>query len=673
MYGTMLRIRAFEEGCLKLSSEGFVAGSIHLGLGQEAIPTGALRALGESDPVFATYRGHGWAAACGVPLKDLLAEVCHRQAGVNGGRGGSAYLTAPRYRFYGENSIVGAGVPIAAGAAMAAKLRDTGQVAVVSIGDGAMNQGSVHEAMNFAAVNRLPLIIICENNGWSEMTPTSSMSLVTDLARRADAYGFPGVVVDGNDPEAVHEAVRRAREAALRREGPTLIECKTVRLSGHYNNDIEHYRPKDDVAQAWARDPIPACRSRVLELGLATEVALADLDKAVQIEFATIADEVRALPAADPSESMDHVYAEAAPDCSTRSSTPPTPSLMTYQMALNTALKQELGARPEVLVYGEDVGFAGGIFGVTRKLQREFGAERVFDTPISESAILGSAVGAAMSGMRPVVEIMWSDFLLVALDQLINQAANVRYVSRSQLEAPLVVRMQQGATPGSCAQHSQSLEALLAHIPGLRVGLPATPQDAYAMLRTAIADQDPTVLLEARSLYQEKGPVDVVDGSLISYGARRYGGRSDIVIVTWGTMVGGCLEARKVLKDAHSIEATVVDLRWLNPLDTATLEAAVADSRGHVLVAHEANRTGGFGAEIAARVSELAFGTLNAPVARLGAPDVRMPAAPSLQDVLIPDTDAVVEACRNLVELGRATDPSSSAIAPQDAAREVAL
>ena len=557
---------------------------------------------------------------------------------------------------------------------MAAKLRETGQVAVVSIGDGAMNQGSVHEAMNFAAVNRLPLIIVCENNGWSEMTPISSMSLIADLARRADAYGFPGLVVNGNDPEAVHEAVRRAREAALRGEGPTLVECKTVRLSGHYNKDIEHYRPKADVAEAWARDPIPACRSRVLELGLATEAALADLEKAVQIEFATIADEVRALPAADPSESMGHVYAEAAPEASTRPSTPQTPSLMTYQMALNTALKQELQARPEVLVYGEDVGVAGGIFGVTRKLQREFGAERVFDTPISESAILGSAVGAAISGMRPVVEIMWSDFLLVALDQLINQAANIRYVSRSQLEAPMVVRMQQGATPGSCAQHSQSLEALLAHIPGLRVGLPATPDDAYAMLRTAIADPDPTVLFEARSLYQEKGPVEVVDGSLISYGARRYGGRSDVVIITWGTMVGWSLAARKVLKDAHSIEATVVDLRWLNPLDTATLEAAVADSRGHVLVAHEANRTGGFGAEIAARVSEMAFGTLNAPVARLGAPDVRMPAAPSLQDVLIPNTGAVVEACRNLVDFGRASDPSSNGMVPQeDDAQQVVL
>lgn len=666
MYGTMLRIRAFEDECLSLSKEGFVAGSIHLSVGHEAIPTGALRALGEGDPVFATYRGHGWAAACGVPLKDLLAEVCHRQGGVNGGRGGSAYLTAPRYRFYGENSIVGAGVPIAAGVAMAAKLRGTGQVAVVSIGDGAMNQGSVHEAMNFAAVNRLPVIIVCENNGWSEMTPISSMSRIEDLARRADGYGFPGVVVNGNDPEAVHDAVQRAREAALRGEGPTLIECKTVRLSGHYNNDIEHYRPKADIADAWDRDPIPACRSRVLELGLATEVALADLEEAVQMELAALADEVRALPAADPSESTDHVYAEACPEVSARTGTPQGPNVMTYQMALNAALAQELEARPEVIVYGEDVGVAGGIFGVTRKLQRKFGAERVFDTPISESAILGSAVGAAMAGMRPVVEIMWSDFVLVALDQLINQAANIRYVSRSQLQAPMVVRMQQGATPGSCAQHSQSLEALLAHIPGLRVGLPATPDDAYAMLRTAIADPDPTVLIEARSLYQEKGPVEVVDGSLISYGARRYGERSDVVIITWGTMVGPSLEARKVLKDTHSIEATVVDLRWLNPLDTAALEAAVADSRGHVLVVHEANRTGGFGAEIAARISEMAFGTLMAPVARLGTPDVRMPAAPSLQAALIPNTDAIVRACRNLLDLGQATGPSSDGAAAQE-------
>jgi 2-oxoisovalerate dehydrogenase E1 component len=646
-YRRMALIRRFEERCLELSRDGTIAGSVHLSLGQEAIPVGAVAALGPDDRVLATYRGHGWALACGVPVVDLLAEICQRAGGVNGGRGGSAHLSAPRYRLLGENSIVGAGVPIAAGVALAARARGEDRVVVVSIGDGAMNQGAVHEGMVFAAARDLPVVIVCENNGWSELTPIAAMVREPDLARRAAGYGIPGRVVDGCDPFAVGAAVAAAAAQARSGAGPVLLECKTVRLSGHYNRDVEHYRPKADAEDARRREPLGRLRAYLRDVAELAEDDIAGIDAEVARAVDEATEQVLAMPEPDPETAREHVYAPGGPLRDAAAEAAEVVEL-TYQRAINAALRTELEDRPEVLVYGEDVGAAGGIFGVSRGLQKAFGPDRVFDTPISESAILGSAVGAAMMGMRPVVEIMWMDFLLVALDQLVNQAANVRYVSRSALQAPLVVRLQQGTTPGSCAQHSQSLEALLAHIPGLKVGLPATADDGYAMTRAAIADPDPCVLVEARELYQVKG--DVRRGGPVepACGARLRREGDALTILTWGAIQHRVLDAADRLHTTGT-DVTVLDLRWLRPLDDEAIDDAVRRGGGRVLVVHDANLTGGFGAEIAARVQERHFGTLVAPVARLGAPDTRIPAAPALQRALVPGVDAIVAACERLI------------------------
>jgi 2-oxoisovalerate dehydrogenase E1 component len=647
-YRVMTTIRRFEERCLKLSHDGVISGSVHLCLGQEAIPVGALAALNEADRVLPTYRGHGWAIACGVPVEDLLAEICHRAGGVNGGRGGSAHLSAPAYRLLGENSIVGAGVPIAAGVALAADRLETGGVAVASIGDGAMNQGSVHEGMVFAAANKLPLVIVCENNGWAEMTPSSMTSFTGDLADRAAPYGIAATVVDGNDPVAVYDAVAAAAARARAGEGPSLIEAKTARLAGHYTRDIQHYRPKDDAESAQDRDPLPRLRQALLASGVTTH-ELDELEARVVREIDTATEAVLAMPEPDPATAREHVVARPGLLPTVTAGAAVAPRELTYWKAINTALSEELAARPELLVYGEDVGAGGGIFGVTRGLQKQFGARRIFDTPIAESAILGSAVGASLAGARPVVEVMWGDFLWVAFDQIINQASNVRYVSRGALNAPMTVRLQQGATPGSCAQHSQSLEAILAHVPGIKVGAPATPDDAYAMTRAAIADPDPVILVEARELYLNKGEVRLADAPELVGGARFRRHGDALAIITWGPMVLRALAAADTLA-SQGIEAAVLDLRWLNPIDDEAIAQAVRHSGGRLLVVHEANRTGGLGAEIAARIAETHLAELRAPVARLGAPDTRIPASPALQQSLIPGTGAIVAAARALAD-----------------------
>lgn len=347
---------------------------------------------------------------------------------------------------------------------------------------------------------------------------------------------------------------------------------------------------------------------------------------------------------------MEHIVAPGPPKQVNLNGSGAETDMLTYQMAINRALSDELAARPELVFYGEDVGSAGGIFGVSRRLQRQFGEARVFDTPISENAILGSAVGAAMEGMKPVVEIMWGDFLLVALDQLINQAANVRFINRSQLTASMVVRFQQGATPGACAQHAQSLEAILAHIPGLKLGVPATPADGYAMTRAAIDDPDPVLLAESRELYQVQGEVERGAPIQALGGARIDRDGDDVAVFTWGPMLHRARNAAdRLAEQGHRV--CVVDLRWLRPLDDETIDAVVKKCGGRVIVAHEANLTGGFGAEIAARISERHFGTLVAPVRRIGAPDIRVPAAPRLQAAVIPSSQWIVDAALSLLAL----------------------
>ncbi|MFI7133109.1 alpha-ketoacid dehydrogenase subunit beta [Nonomuraea sp. NPDC050153] len=322
---------------------------------------------------------------------------------------------------------------------------------------------------------------------------------------------------------------------------------------------------------------------------------------------------------------------------------------LSYGEAVNAALHRLMEELPETLVYGEDVGVPGGVFGVTRGLRKRYG-DRVFDTPISESAILGSAVGAAMFGRRPIVEIMWADFSLVALDQIVNQAANVRYVSGGRLRAPLTIRTQQGGAPGACAQHSQCLEALFLHVPGLRVCMPSTPQDAYDLLVTAVHGDDPVLVIENRTLYS--GPKEPVttDGPVQPMGgarARRAG--SDVTVVTWGAMTHRVLAAAEALA-REGVEAEVLETPWLNPFDTGAVVESARRTR-RLAVVHEANVTGGFGAEVVARVAGAGV-ALAAPPIRIGAPDVRMPAAPVLAQALVPDAARIAQELRRLTGAG---------------------
>lgn len=324
-----------------------------------------------------------------------------------------------------------------------------------------------------------------------------------------------------------------------------------------------------------------------------------------------------------------------------------TTTAMTFANAANLALKHELSSRENMLVYGEDLAIPGGVFGVTKGLHAEFGA-RVFDTPISESAILGSAIGAAMMGMRPVVEIMWSDFMFVAFDQIINQAANVRYLSRGEVTAPLTIRTQQGMSPGACAQHSQSVEAILLHIPGISVAMPSNPQDAYDILRTAIALDDPTVVIENRTLYHgQKSSVDTSRVRDAPFAADVVRSGSDITVVSWGAMVNEVRDASVIL-DSLGIDIEIIDARWLSPFDYKTVCASVLRT-GRLAVVHEATKTGGFASELILGVLERRASPTHLPL-RITTPDIRVPAAPSLMAELRPSAKSIARSITRYIE-----------------------
>ena len=309
-YRQMVTIREFENHAAQLRSRGTIVCSLHLSNGQEAIAVGAQAALEPVDTVNATYRGHHWAIACGTSLEALFGEFMGRETGVNGGRGGAGFFADPDHGFLGENGIVGAGVPIAVGAALAARYDGSGRVALAAFGDGALNQGAVHEAMSFAAIYRLPVVFVCENNGYAEYTPTASMSPGGALELRAAIYGFPGTAVDGTDPRAVRTKVAAAVTRARGGGGPTLVVATARRLGGHHTHDPEQYRPEGEKA-AWIAesDPIPKLRGAILAEGLADEAALADAEAAARTDVREAAQAAAEQPAADPSTLEHHVYA----------------------------------------------------------------------------------------------------------------------------------------------------------------------------------------------------------------------------------------------------------------------------------------------------------------------------------------------------------------------------
>lgn len=645
LHRRMLTVRGFEQRVAALYRDGEVPGFVHLSIGQEATAVGACWPLRPSDVITSTHRGHGHCIAKGMDPLAMVAELMAKDAGSNRGRGGSMHIADPSLGVFGANGIVAAGLPIAAGAATAAQLRAAGGVVVAFFGDGAVAQGAFHEAVNLAAVWKLPVVFFCENNGYAEFSPASAQH-AAPLAQRALGYGVPFETVDGNDVVAVATLMETVVVGRRAGEGPLIVEATTYRWHGHYEGDPQRYRSAEEV-HAWEdRDPIAHHRARIEAAGV-DPAELDGLALAVDAELDAAVASARQL--AEPRAGSLHQFVvrprpplpEPAPIAAD------APVFRTMD-AIRAALTHELETDERVFVAGIDVGAGGNVFGLTRGLQERFGA-RVRDTPISETAIMGVGVGAAMAGMRPVVELMYLDFVGVCLDQLMNQAAKMPFMTGGVAQMGLTVRTQFGAGRSSGSQHSQSLEAILAHLPGLCVVMPSTPADTYGLLRAAIADPNPVVFIENRLLYGMKGPQPPAEHVVPIGKAAIVRDGTNVTVVSVSRMVHECIAAAEELA-AEGISVEVIDLRTVAPLDVDTVVESV--SRTHrLLVAHEAVVPFGIGAEIAAVVADRAFWHLDAPIQRLGAAFTPPPYAPTLEHAWLPDRHRIAAAIRQLVSI----------------------
>jgi len=645
LYTTMVRIRRFDEKTTELFSAGLVKGTAHSYVGEEAVAAGACANLREGDYIVGTHRGHGHCIAKGARVDRMMAELMGRADGYCRGLGGSMHIAALDLNILGCNGIVAAGLPIGTGAALAAKLRKTDNVVVAFFGDGGANQGVVHEALNLAAVWKLPAIYLCENNQYALSTATGRTTAGDSIAARAAAYGIPGVRVDGNDVLAVYETVRTAVARARRGEGPTLIEAVTYRWGGHsMRANLPEYRTKEEEREWMERDPIARLGSHLVDGKRATPVRLKELEESVELELDRAVEFAKSSPEPTVELMEASVYAPHA-----EVSEPATRAgrELTMAEALNEALQSEMQRDERVFVMGEDVGLIGGIFGVTRGLRERFGEDRVRDTPISEATFVGAGVGAAIAGLRPVVEIQIFDFVALTMDQLVNQAAKFRYMLGGRPTVPLVIRGPQGGGIRLAAQHSQSLEAWFAHVPGLVVVAPATPYDAKGLLVSAIRDDNPVIFLEHKALYATKGAVPEAPYAIPLGKADVKRAGTDVTLVATQAMVSRALAAAGDLeKDGVSVE--VIDPRTLVPLDEATILASVART-GRLVIAHEAVKRGGWGAELAALVAERVLDVLDAPIVRVAARNVPMPYNDSLERATIPSQQDIAAALRGVV------------------------
>ena len=644
LYRRMLRIRGFELRASTLYRDGEIPGFVHLSIGQEAAAAGACWPLGESDVITSTHRGHGHCLAKGLEPASMFAELLGRDAGTCRGRGGSMHIADPELGIFGANGIVGAGLPVAVGAATAAQLREDGSVVVAFFGDGTVAQGAFHEAVNLAALWRLPVVFFCENNHYAEFSASDELNPVS-LATRAAGYGLAHVPVAGNDVEEVAWVMRDVVERVRGGGGAIVVEADTYRWHGHYEGDPMRYRPEDELASWKLADPLLIATTRLGDRGLDE----GQLDE-VAVEVDSELDEALAWAheqaAPDPSTLFSFAY---APRGERDDPGQPTGEEYRTRDAIRAALRYELEHDPSVFLAGVDIGKGGGVFALTRGLAADFPG-RVRDTPISETAVLGLGVGAAMAGLRPVVELMFFDFLGVCFDQLLNQAAKLRFMTGGRASVPMTLRTQFGGSTSSGSQHSQSLEALVAHIPGLTVVMPSTPADAYGLLRAAIRDPNPVVFIENRELYGVTGAAPTDPEHLVPIGKARVARQGDAVtVVTSSRMVTEALTAAEELA-GEGIEVEVLDLRSIVPLDRVTILASVAKT-SRALVVHEAVRDFGIGAEVAALIADEAFWDLDAPVRRLGGPFTPVPYAPSLEQAWVPDAGKIAAELRSMLAL----------------------
>jgi 2-oxoisovalerate dehydrogenase E1 component len=643
VHRAMVRTRTVEERLRALYRQGKLSGGCYTGIGNEAVAVCTAFALGPDDVVLPMHRDMGAHLVRGHTVRDVMLQSLGRRASHTGGRDSGLHMGRPGSNVIGHISHLGHMMPVAAGVALAERVRGRDLVAMTYIGDGGSSTGDFHEALNFAGVQKLPVVFVVENNQWAYGTPNDKEFACEDLAQRAVGYGIAGVSVDGTDAEAVLAASRKAVEWARAGKGPTLLVTATMRMTGHAEHDDARYVPKEQL-EAWRKkDPISLVEMLLRDRGALDDAAIAAVHADAAREVEDAVEWAWAEEPARPEDAITRVWAAPVPAPARPSRA--TREEVTYVEAIRRALQDAMREDERVLLLGEDIGLLGGAFRATQGLLEEFGERRVVDTPISESLVVGAAIGAAVRGLRPVAEMQFADFVTCGFSQLVQNAATFHY--RVATPVPLVLRMPSGGGVGGGPFHSRSPEAWFAHAPGLKVVCPSTVADAYGLLRASIEDPDPVMFLEPKVLYRRvKGALPDPSFRVALGSANVVHTGSDVTVVAWGGTVPVAIEAATSVKEAGSVE--VIDLRSIVPLDREAVLSSVRKT-GRLLVVHDAHRNAGFGAEIAALCADEAFMDLDAPVRRLASFDGPTPSEPSLEAFVRPDAAKTAAALRALL------------------------
>ena len=596
------------------------------GIGQEAISVGATMAMQQDEWIMPLHRNLGVFTARGMSLEKLFLQWQGSKDGFSKGRERSFHFGSKEHHIAGMISHLGPQLALADGAALAYKLKNEKKVALAFTGDGGTSEGDFHEALNVAAVWDLPVIFIIENNGYGLSTPTSEQYRCESLVDKAYGYGIEGIKIDGNNVLEVFDTIRGVRNYCIDEQKPYLIECMTFRMRGHEEASGVKYVPKELLEEWEKKDPVRTYEEWLLSSDIIDVDELCAINDALRFK---IEQELKAGLAFEKNvinleEELNDVYASTGVTpmsfALSKAAFPKRSEPIRMINAISEALDQSLTIHENLVVMGQDIAEYGGAFKVTEGLVDKYGKERIRNTPLCESAIIGAALGLSLEGYKSIVEMQFADFVSVGFNQIVNNLAKMHY--RWGQNADVVIRMPTGAGVGAGPFHSQSNEAWFFHVPGLKIVYPSNPSDAKGLLMAAINDPNPVLYFEHKALYRStSGMVDAAPFEVEIGKAAVVQTGEDMSIVTYGAGVHWAVE---YAKSHPEISIEVVDLRSLLPMDFAAIKNTVVKTN-RLLVLHEDNLTGGIGAEIAAWVSENCFKYLDAPVMRCASLDTPIP------------------------------------------------
>lgn len=637
LHEALLRPRLIEEKMLKQLRQGVIS-KWFSGIGQEAISVGCAAALNDDEYMFTMHRNLGVFTTREVPLPQLFAQWQGKPGGFTQGRDRSFHFGSQEHKIVGMISHLGPQLSLAAGVALQHKLDGEQKVSLAFTGDGGTSQGEFHEALNTAAVWKLPVIFVVENNGYGLSTPVSEQYACANLADRGVGYGMRSLTIDGNNILEVYSTVKKLAEELRENPEPVLIECQTFRVRGHEEASGVKYVPKDQI-EAWrARDPISNYTDFLQEKGLLTEDEVKALEKKIKKEIEAGLKAAAALPetTGDVARELEAMFAPApASSTSPAPASAPAAEIYTNEIrvidAISDGLRESMRHHGQLVLMGQDIADYGGVFKITDGFMAEFGAERVRNTPLCESAIIGIGLGMSIAGGKAMVEMQFGDFVTCGFNQIVNNLAKLHY--RWGQCADVTVRLPVGGGVGAGPYHSQTMEAWFTSVPGLKIVYPSNPADAKGLLSAALSDPNPVLYFEHKALYRSLAG-EVAEGyyeTPIGEAATARAG-NDLSIITYGMGVHWAMKAVENL----GVDAEIIDLRTLAPLDYDAIAASVKKT-SRALILHEASLTGGFGGELAAWIGEHCFEDLDAPVRRLAALDTPVPFAAALEADYLPE------------------------------------